>query len=278
MQVMRANLFAAVALVAFAGACEKKKTDAPAINPSPSPTTPSPAAPANPPAGQGEGTVHNDQTAPSGDLPPEPVKPGPNPAPAGDSVRAPKADDLAEYTKDIAGKGPLMATIDTSMGAFHCQLYGDKAPATVANFVGLATGKKPWLNPKTSSVEKGKPYYDGLVFHRVIPQFMIQGGDPLGMGVGGPGYTFDDEIAPDLTMKPGVLAMANAGKDDQGGGTNGSQFFITEIGPEWLNGKHTIFGQCKEVDLVKKITSVPRDPQDHPNTPVVIKKVTISRG
>src|SRR4051812_16185223 len=132
MQVMRSNLFAAVALVALAGACEKKKTDAPATSPSPSPTSPSPAAPAMPAAGQGEGTVHNDQTPPAGDLPPEPVRPGPNLAPAGDSVRAPKAEDLAEYTKDIQGKGPLTATIDTSMGAFHCQLYGDKAPATVA--------------------------------------------------------------------------------------------------------------------------------------------------
>jgi peptidyl-prolyl cis-trans isomerase A (cyclophilin A) len=198
-------------------------------------------------------------------------------APTGD-VRPPVAADLAEYTKDIKGTGKLMATIDTSMGTFHCELFGDKTPMTVANFVGLATGKKAWMNPKTGNVEKGKPFYDGLVFHRVIPQFMIQGGDPLGQGTGGPGYDFNDEIAPDLKMQPGTLAMANAGKKPDGGGTNGSQFFITEIAPDWLNGKHTIFGQCKEVDLVKKISAVPKEPGDKPVTPVTIKKVTISKS
>jgi cyclophilin family peptidyl-prolyl cis-trans isomerase len=198
-------------------------------------------------------------------------------APAGD-VRPPVAADLAEYTKDIKGNGKLQATIDTSMGTFHCELFGDKAPMTVANFVGLATGKKAWMNPKTGNVEKGKPFFDGLTFHRVIPQFMIQGGDPLGQGTGGPGYDFNDEIAPELKMQPGTLAMANAGKKPDGGGTNGSQFFITEIAPDWLNGKHTIFGQCKEVDLVKKISAVPKEPGDKPTTPVTIKKVTISKS
>src|SRR6185369_12149504 len=111
-----------------------------------------------------------------------------DPAASAATVRAPVAADLAEYTKDITGAGPLTATIETSMGAFHCQLFDDKAPATVANFVGLATGKKPWRNPQTRSVETGKPFYDGLTFHRVIPTFMIQGGDPLGTGGGDPGY------------------------------------------------------------------------------------------
>ena len=256
MQV-KACLFAAVAVVA---ACEKKKNEAPATTPS------APAA-------------HGSDTTTQKDLPAEAVKPKPNPAPAGDAVRPPVPADLAEYTKDLQGSGnKLLATIDTSMGTFHCELYGDKAPMTVANFVGLATGKKPWMNPKTSSVETGKPFYDGLIFHRVIPGFMIQGGDPLGQGIGGPGYAFNDEIAPELTMKAGVLAMANAGKDENGNGTNGSQFFITEGAPDWLNGKHTIFGQCNEVDLVKKITAVPRDSNDRPNTPVTINKVTISKG
>jgi peptidyl-prolyl cis-trans isomerase A (cyclophilin A) len=219
---------------------------------------------------------------PADDMKPEPVgkdpnagkaAPAPAPAASADEVRAPTAADLAEFTKDIAGNGPLTATIETSMGAFHCELFADKTPMTVANFVGLATGKKAWTNPKTGAVEKGKPYFDGLIFHRVIPGFMIQGGDPLGQGIGGPGYQFGDEVNNGLVMKPGTLAMANAGP-----GTNGSQFFITETGPEWLNNKHTIFGQCKDVALVKQITGVPRAPNDRPNTPVTITKVTFAKG
>jgi peptidyl-prolyl cis-trans isomerase A (cyclophilin A) len=217
---------------------------------------------------------------PADDMKPEPVAKEPAkeaqaPAarPSGDEVRPPVAADLAEYTKDITGNGPLTAVIDTNQGTFHCELFGDKSPMTVANFVGLATGKKAWLNPKTGSVEKGKPFYDGLTFHRVIARFMIQGGDPLGVGSGGPGYQFADEVDNGLTMKPGSLAMANAGPR-----TNGSQFFITEIGPNWLNGKHTIFGQCKEVDLVKQITAVAKGPGDRPTSPVTINKVTFSKG
>jgi peptidyl-prolyl cis-trans isomerase A (cyclophilin A) len=205
----------------------------------------------------------------------EPAKPADT---GGDAVRPPAAADLNEYTKELAGKGKLMATIDTSLGAFHCELYPDKAPITVANFVGLATGKKPWMNPSSHAVETGKPFFDGLIFHRVIPSFMIQGGDPLGQGTGGPGYEFDDEVNNGLTMKPGTLAMANAGKNrETGGGTNGSQFFITEVGPAHLNNKHTIFGQCKEVDLVKKITAVPRNEQDRPDAAVTITKITFSK-
>jgi peptidyl-prolyl cis-trans isomerase A (cyclophilin A) len=143
---------------------------------------------------------------------------------------------------------------------------------TVANFVGLATGKKAWLNPNTGEVEVGKPFYDGLTFHRVIPGFVIQGGDPLGVGRGGPGYQFDDEVNNGLMMKPGTLAMANAGP-----GTNGSQFFITEMSPEHLNNRHTIFGRCKEVDVVKKIEGVPRGPADRPDTPVTINAIRFSR-
>jgi peptidyl-prolyl cis-trans isomerase A (cyclophilin A) len=227
----------------------------------------------------GAGTASGAAKPASDDMKPEPVgkDPGKDPnaaraAAGGDEVRAPTAADLAEYTKDIPGNGALTATIETSMGAFHCQLFADKAPATVANFIGLATGKKPWKNPNTMATEKGKPFYDGLIFHRVIAGFMIQGGDPLGQGTGEPGYRFDDEVNNGLTMKPGTLAMANAGP-----GTNGSQFFITESAPDWLNNKHTIFGQCKEVDLVKKITGVPKGPQDRPETPVTITKVTIAK-
>jgi len=204
---------------------------------------------------------------------PAPPPPPEQPAAGDDSLRPPTAADLAVYTKDIAGNGPLTAAIETSMGTFHCELFADKAPATVANFVGLATGKKTWRDPNNGQIQKGKPFFDGLIFHRVIPNFMIQGGDPLGRGQGGPGYEFGDEVNNGLSMKPGTLAMANAGP-----GTNGSQFFITEGGPEWLNNKHTIFGSCKEVDLVKKIEGVPRGPNDKPDTPVTINKVTISKG
>ena len=220
--------------------------------------------------------------APTGDTPDPvgkelPKQPSPDPTPAAD-VRPPTAQDLAEYTKDLPGSGDkLMAKIETSMGTFNCELYGDKAPMTVANFVGLATGKKPWMNPKTGNVERGTPYFDGLMFHRVIPEFMIQGGDPLGQGTGGPGYNFDDEIWQGAHVGPGVLAMANAGVRG-GKGTNGSQFFIMEGERGDLDPKHTVFGKCAELDLVKKIARVPTGPNDRPETPVTITKVTITKG
>jgi cyclophilin family peptidyl-prolyl cis-trans isomerase len=200
------------------------------------------------------------------DLPPAP------PASVLAAVKPPVAADLATYTKGIAGKGELIATIKTSVGTVRCQLLADKAPMTVANFVGLATGKKPWLDPMTNKLQKGKPYYDGTTFHRVIPDFMIQGGDPTGTGTGGPGYQFGDETSPDIKMAPGVLAMANAGP-----GTNGSQFFITESAPSYLDGKHTIFGTCKPLDAVSKIARVKRGADDKPQTAVKMT-ITISRG
>ena len=187
-------------------------------------------------------------------------------------VKAPVAADLEKYAKDFPGKGDLIATFKTSVGTVRCKLLGDKAPMTVANFVGLATGKKAWLDPKTNKLQKGKPFYDGLIFHRVIPDFMIQGGDPLGTGTGGPGYDFGDETPADVKMAPGVLAMANSGP-----ATNGSQFFITEGAPSYLNGKHTIFGTCQPVDVVGKIARVKRDGDDRPETPLKMT-VTISRG
>jgi peptidyl-prolyl cis-trans isomerase A (cyclophilin A) len=206
------------------------------------------------------------------DLPPDPLS-GPDvPNSGGNDVRPPIAADLAEYTKGIAGRGALTATIETSMGALHCKLYADKAPITVANFIGLATGKKPWQNPQTGVTETGKPFYDGLIFHRATPGFGIQGGDPLGVGIGGPGYQFVDEVNNGLKMRPGTLLMANAGP-----GTNGSQFFITEGSPGHLNDRHTIFGLCKEIDLVKKIGRVPTDSVERPTTPVTIDKNTFSR-
>jgi peptidyl-prolyl cis-trans isomerase A (cyclophilin A) len=188
-------------------------------------------------------------------------------------VRPPDSSDLATYTRTIKGKGALIATITTSQGVLHCRLFDDQAPATVANFVGLATGQKPWTDPRTSKTMHNKPFYDGLTFHRVIPGFVIQGGDPLGNGTGGPGYQFNDEIAAELTHEPGTLAMANAGPN-----TNGSQFFVDEGAPGFLNGHYAIFGKCKEVDVVSRITGVPRGPGDRPQTPVAITRITIARG
>jgi cyclophilin family peptidyl-prolyl cis-trans isomerase len=196
---------------------------------------------------------------------------GPPPTPV---VRPPTAADLETYTRDLPGTGPLQAAIHTSMGTFHCELLDKIAPMTVANFVGLATGKHAWIDPRTREVEQ-KPYYNGIIFHRVIPEFMIQGGDPLGIGSGGPGYNFGDEADAQKAKhdRGGVLSMANAGP-----GTNGSQFFITETPQEPLDGKHTVFGYCAEVDLVKKISRVERGPDDRPQTDVVIEKIEITRG
>ncbi|HVN67975.1 MAG TPA: peptidylprolyl isomerase [Candidatus Sulfotelmatobacter sp.] len=166
----------------------------------------------------------------------------------------------------------LYAIFETSQGKIVCLLYPQQAPETVANFVGLAQGTKEWTDPRTG--EKGKgPLYDGTIFHRVIPDFMVQGGDPLGQGIGGPGYKFKDEFAPDLGFdQPGRLAMANSGP-----GTNGSQFFITVAPTTWLNGKHTIFGQVIEgQDVVEAISQVKRDDRDKPLEPVVLKKLTIT--
>ena len=170
-------------------------------------------------------------------------------------------------------KPGLYAIFQTNQGTIVCELYDKDAPITVKNFVDLAEGTKEWKDPRTGAMKKTH-YFDGIVFHRVIPEFMIQGGDPTGTGTGGPGYKFQDEFSPKLKFdKPGRLAMANAGP-----GTNGSQFFITEGNTEFLNNKHTIFGQVIEgMDNVKKIARVPRTPSDKPNQPVVIEKLTIER-
>ncbi len=168
--------------------------------------------------------------------------------------------------------GPTVL-FDTTMGRLTCKLYDKQAPVTVANFIGLAEGTKDWADPVSGKKVHGKPFYNGTTFHRVIPSFMIQGGDRLGTGMGDPGYLFEDEFNPALTFDvPGRLAMANSGP-----GTNGSQFFITEAPVPELTGKHTIFGQCDthSVLLVASIARVPRDSSDKPNTPVVINKITI---
>jgi peptidyl-prolyl cis-trans isomerase A (cyclophilin A) len=172
----------------------------------------------------------------------------------------------------IHPNGPTVI-MDTSMGRITCQFFEKQAPKTVANFIALAQGTKDWVDPQTQKPVHNKPLYDGTIFHRVIPEFMIQGGDPTGTGAGDPGFTFGDEFDPNLNFDvPGRLAMANSGPN-----TNGTQFFITEVPTEHLNQHHTIFGQCDDpsVNVVKTIARVERDPSDKPVTPVMLKKVTI---
>lgn len=167
----------------------------------------------------------------------------------------------------------MIATFDTNRGTFKVKLYNDKSPKTVENFVGLATGTKEWTDPKTGEKVK-RPFYDGLVFHRVIKDFMIQGGCPLGTGTGGPGYKFADEFHPELKhSKPGLLSMANAGPN-----TNGSQFFITTVPTPWLDNRHAIFGEVTEgYDVVDAIGKTKTGPMDRPVEAVVINKVTITQ-
>jgi peptidyl-prolyl cis-trans isomerase A (cyclophilin A) len=190
---------------------------------------------------------------------------------------------IADAVKGLKGKGELTAKIevetDTVKGVFTCKLYEDKTPRTVANFVGLARGLQPWKDPKSGQWTK-RPLYDGTTFHRVIPDFMIQGGDPLGTGTGTPGYEFDDEIVSGIGFdRGGLLAMANRGKNPSTGhGTNGSQFFITAKDASWLNGRHTIFGECEPLKLEHDVAAVATGPMNRPSTPVTIKKLTIQRG
>ena len=171
-------------------------------------------------------------------------------------------------------KGPLYATLKTSMGDIVIQLFDDKAPKTVANFVGLATGTKEWTDSKTGEKVK-RSLYSGTIFHRVIPGFMIQGGDPLGNGTGGPGYRFEDEFHRDLRhTKGGILSMANAGPN-----TNGSQFFITLAPTLHLDNRHSVFGELvKGEEVLIAIGNVPRNPNDRPIKDVVLKEVVITRG
>ena len=180
---------------------------------------------------------------------------------------------MAMMDEARAGKD-LYATFDTTQGKIVVKLFAKDAPKTVENFVGLATGEKAWTHPATNEKQAGKPLYDGTVFHRCIKDFMVQGGDPLGRGTGGPGFRFEDEFQSGRKFdKKGLLAMANAGP-----GTNGSQFFITVIPTPWLNNKHTIFGEViRGQEVVDRVANeIPKGAGDRPTTDVKIKKLTIS--
>jgi peptidyl-prolyl cis-trans isomerase A (cyclophilin A) len=183
-----------------------------------------------------------------------------------------RIDSMSQHT--------AVATIKTNLGEIRLNLFGNHAPKTVANFVGLAKGEIEWTHPATGQ-KTTAPLYDGVIFHRIIKQFMLQGGDPLGKGIGGPGYNFDDEIHPELDFSaPYILAMANAGTRG-GKGTNGSQFFITTVATPWLHGKHTIFGAVADDEskkVVDAIEAVDTDGGDKPLTDVVIESVTIDEA
>jgi peptidyl-prolyl cis-trans isomerase A (cyclophilin A) len=284
---MKAFLLSALLL----GGCAKSASVPPPAAPT-APAAPSPSAeatsPASPPPGAGSSHDADPPSEQNGLADDPPVSPtlgdgsgsdrdgipqGAVADGAMDGVVPPGDGDLAKYLADIPGKGPLVATIRTSMGDIHCELLQDKAPLTVANFIGLATGKKAWIDPTTGSKQTGRPFYDGLIFHRVIPEFGVQSGDPLGQGIGGPGYMFADEVNNGLTMKPGSLIMANAGPN-----TNGSQFFITEGSPDHLTNRHTIFGRCKDLEVIKRIARVQKDERERPISAVTIKVITFTRG
>lgn len=182
-----------------------------------------------------------------------------------------EAKDNAASTKTKKDK-QMFALFETNKGNFKVKLFNEKSPKTVENFVGLADGTKEWTDPKTKSKVK-KPFYDGLIFHRVIPDFMIQGGCPLGTGTGGPGYKFEDEFSDLKHTKPGLLSMANAGPN-----TNGSQFFVTVAATPWLDNRHTIFGEVVEgMDVVMAISTAKTAMGDRPVEDIVIKHVKIQK-
>lgn len=191
------------------------------------------------------------------------------------SAKAAKATDKTKAKATETKKGsPMFANFETTKGNFKVKFFTDKAPKTVETFAGLAEGTREWTDPKSGEKVK-KPFYDGLTFHRVIKDFMIQGGCPLGTGTGGPGFRFEDEFpagAPKHT-KPGILSMANAGPN-----TNGSQFFVTTVATPWLDGRHTVFGEVVEgMDVVHAIENSKTGPMDRPVEAVVIKHVQIVR-
>jgi len=188
-------------------------------------------------------------------------------------VEAPEKSQLREYTADLGATGDLVATITTSEGRIRCRLFEERAPITVANFVGLARGMKPWVHPDSGKLRTDRRFYDGLTFHRLIPGFLIQGGDPTGSGTGGPGYRIPDEFHESLSHdRPGILSMANRGPN-----TGGSQFFITLSAATHLDRRHTIFGECRDLDVVRALARLPADAQNRPEDPPTIESVRFER-
>ena len=189
-----------------------------------------------------------------------------------DSTDNQDSTDSSDPTDSTQRAGTQTATLQTSRGSITVELYGDRAPRTVANFVGLATGSKAWTDPETGETVEGEPLYDDVLFHRVIDGFMIQTGDPTGTGRGGPGYQFDDEFHEDLRHDgPGVVSMANSGPD-----TNGSQFFVTLTATPHLDDRHSVFGQVTDgMAVVREIGSVETDRNDQPVEPVVLEAVAV---
>ena len=185
-----------------------------------------------------------------------------------------KSPEIVEATRGVAGKGTaLLVEFKTNHGALKCRLFHKRAPKTVANFAGLATGNKAFKDPATGKMVK-KPYYDGLKFHRVIPNFMIQGGCPEGTGRGGPGYSIRDEFGQGLKHdRGGRLSMANRGPN-----TGGSQFFVTEVPTPHLDNKHAVFGECRNLELVKKLARLPVTRGNRPREDVIMQKVKLSWG
>lgn len=211
---------------------------------------------------------------PSSTPDPDPTTPPAESEPVEESVEPElPPDELTLYTRDIPGDGALVATLTTSEGEIVCRLHTERAPITVANFVGLARGLKPWQDPETGELTSERPFYDGLIFHRVFPGFSIQTGDPTGSGTGHPGYTIPDEFHPELRHDaPGVLSMANTGPN-----TAGSQFFITLRAAPHLDDRHSVFGACSPVDVVHSIATTPAKPNNRPEKPPVLESVTFSR-
>lgn len=277
---MRTRLLTTGLLLLNLAACSKEQEKKAEPTPPPAPAT----APAQtPPPGTPTGTdaqAHNTGTATQATPPPTSTPEPAAPATGGKEHAAspvqrsrPPAEKPGPWqTKALNGQD-LYATLDTNQGTIVVKLFSKESPITVANFVGLATGEQTWTDPKTGQEKQNTPLYQNILFHRIIDGFMIQGGDPLGVGRGSPGYTFEDETQNGKTFdKPGILAMANRGPN-----TNGSQFFITVAPQPRLNGGYTIFGEVvKGYDVVERMAKVQTGPQDRPVKDVVLKKVTVS--
>lgn len=196
-----------------------------------------------------------------------------NHADASKRVDAPEPDALSRMLTGISGTGQLFATLHTSEGKIRCRLFENKAPVTVANFVGLARGTKPWRSPSNPDQVRRAPFYDGLAFYRVIPDFIVQSGAPNNDPTAGPGYRLPDEFHPDLSHdRPGILGMAN-----QGAKTAGSQFYITLRAAPHLDGRHPIFGHCQNLDVISRIATRPADANNRPEHPARIEDITFSR-